>query len=130
MLCFMTMTGRRYWATPGIETGESANSRSRPEGRENRSTKTGPRGHRCLLLNDDAIETRRRRPPEQNQPSLKHLQCRHIILTPVRFHHNRNILIERHQKTQQALNGELAEIAAQHFRDVGGLRTNRRLPPV
>jgi hypothetical protein len=37
----------------------------------------------------------------------------------MRFHDNLDILIERHQEAQQAFDGELAELAAQHLRDIG-----------
>ena len=36
----------------------------------------------------------------------------------MRFHHDLDILIERHQEAQQAFHGELAEFAAQHLRDI------------
>src|ERR1700722_3046259 len=39
--------------------------------------------------------------------------------TAVRLHDNLHVLIQRHQKPQQAFDGELAEVAAQHFRDIG-----------
>jgi hypothetical protein len=37
----------------------------------------------------------------------------------MRFHDNLNILIQRQEEAQQAFDGELAEVAAQHLRDVG-----------
>jgi hypothetical protein len=37
----------------------------------------------------------------------------------MRFHDNLHILIQRDQEAQQAFDGELAEVAAQHLRDIG-----------
>ena len=34
-------------------------------------------------------------------------------------HHNLHVLIQRHQKTQQALDRELPELSAQHLGDIG-----------
>jgi hypothetical protein len=41
------------------------------------------------------------------------------VSAPVRLHHDLNILIERHQETQKALNRKLPEFTAQHLGDVG-----------
>lgn len=37
----------------------------------------------------------------------------------MRFNHNLDVLIECHQKSQQAFDRELAELAAQHLRYIG-----------
>jgi hypothetical protein len=37
----------------------------------------------------------------------------------MRFHNNLNVVIECDQEPQQAFDGELAKLAAQHFRDIG-----------
>src|SRR5271165_2247327 len=62
-------------------------------------------------------------PPHQKPAdanlSLNHLHRRRIVSIPVRFHNNLDILIERHQEAEQAFDGELAELAAQHLRYIG-----------
>jgi hypothetical protein len=47
------------------------------------------------------------------------MQSWSVAPAPVRLHDDLDILIERHQKAQKALNGKLPEIAAQHLGDVG-----------
>ena len=37
----------------------------------------------------------------------------------MRFYHDFNILIERHEKAQKALDGKLPELAAQHLGNIG-----------
>ena len=50
---------------------------------------------------------------------LDYLHRRRIVPATVRLHDNLDILIERHQEAQQSLDGELAELAAQHIRHIG-----------
>ena len=54
----------------------------------------------------------------QPVPLLNDLHRRRIVPTAMRFHHNLDILIEGYQEAQQAFDGELAELAAQHLRDI------------
>jgi hypothetical protein len=42
-----------------------------------------------------------------------------VVSATVRLHDNFHILIECYQEAQQAFYGKLAELAAQHFRNIG-----------
>ena len=55
----------------------------------------------------------------ETRASRRHaaLACR--VLSPMRLYHDFNILIKGHQKAQQALDGKLTELAAQHLGDIG-----------
>ena len=55
----------------------------------------------------------------QPAPVLNDLHRRRVVSTAMRFHNNLNIVIEGYQETQQAFDGELAELSAQHLRDIG-----------
>jgi hypothetical protein len=43
------------------------------------------------------------------------MQGRSVISVSVRLYDNLHILLERHEKAQEAFNGKLAELTAQHF---------------
>jgi hypothetical protein len=64
-----------------------------------------------------------RKPRRVGQPSVgqisNHLHRRFLVPVSVRFHDNLHVVIERDQKAQQAFDGELAELAAQHLRHIG-----------
>src|SRR5437588_12935462 len=47
------------------------------------------------------------------------MQGRGIAPVTMRFYHDFNILTERHEEAQKALNGKLPEIAAQHLGYIG-----------
>src|SRR5208282_3621387 len=49
----------------------------------------------------------------------KHMQGRRILRITMRPHQDFHILIERYEKTQQALHRKLPELAAQHLGDIG-----------
>src|ERR1700691_4071223 len=51
--------------------------------------------------------------------SSENLQGRGVVSAMVRLHHNFHILVERDQEAQQAFHGELAELTAQHLRNIG-----------
>ena len=72
-------------------------------------------------LNVVPLQDNGRKSGEQTERALssRHLQRRHAIPFPMRLHHNFHILIQRHQEAQQAFNGELAELAAQHLGYIG-----------
>jgi hypothetical protein len=47
------------------------------------------------------------------------MKCRRVIPVPMRFYHDFNILIERHEKAQKALDRKLPELAAQQLGNIG-----------
>ena len=47
------------------------------------------------------------------------MQRRLVICIPMRFYHDFNILIERHEEAQKTLDGKLPELAAQQLGDIG-----------
>jgi len=47
------------------------------------------------------------------------MQRRSILSVATRSNDDFNILIERHQETQEALHGKLPKLAAQHLGDIG-----------
>jgi hypothetical protein len=47
------------------------------------------------------------------------MKCGRVIPVPMRFYHDFNILIERHEKAQKALDRKLPELAAQQLGDIG-----------
>jgi hypothetical protein len=46
------------------------------------------------------------------------MQSRNVASAPVRLHHDLDILIERYEEAQEALNRKLPKFAAQHLGDV------------
>jgi hypothetical protein len=49
----------------------------------------------------------------------KHMQGWRVLRITMRFYQDFNVLIERHEKTQKALDGKLPKLAGQHLGDIG-----------
>ena len=47
------------------------------------------------------------------------MQGRRVAFVPMRLHDNLDVLIERHEEPEKALNGKLPELAAQHLGNIG-----------
>src|SRR5712692_7045602 len=62
----------------------------------------------------------RRLAPRTRQPSPSgDMQRRSVISVAMGLHDDLHVLIQRHEKTQKALHGELPELSAQHLGYVG-----------
>src|SRR6266853_6807798 len=49
----------------------------------------------------------------------KHMQGWRVLRITMRFYQDFDVLIERHEKTQKALDGKLPKLAGQHLGDIG-----------
>ncbi len=54
-----------------------------------------------------------------HKQSSENLQGRGVVFVTVRLHDNLHVLVERHEKAQQAFHGKLPELTAQHLRNIG-----------